>query len=148
MGATGGYVLRLIATPPPTSIAPATAMTTSHGPPAPIARAEPSPVAGAIRLGAGLPDGAGEITTGPVGVEGTAVPRNGVVAGVTVPLGDAAAEGVAVTVTVTVTVVVSVAVGVPGVGDGTCAEALTAPANSAAPAHSVAIVTIASLCRT
>jgi len=90
-----------------------------------------------MRTGSGLCDGAGEISAGPVGVEGTAVPRNGVVAAVT--LGDTAADGIAVTVTV----VVSVAVGVPGVGDGTCAEALFIPATSPMLAQTSAVAATA-----
>ncbi len=129
------------------SAPPAAATTISHGSPAPLVLDVPSPVAGAIRTGSGLPDGAGEISGGPVGVEGTAVPRNGVVAGVTVTLGDTAADGVAVNVGVAV--VVSVAVGVPGVGDGTCAEAFVAPATSAKLAHTITIAATAKdICRT
>lgn len=120
------------------SAPPAAAMTISHGLPAPLALDAPSPVAGAMREGSALPDGAGAINAGPVGVDGTAVPRNGVVAGVAVTLGDTAADGVAITVVVTVAVVVSVAVAVPGVGDGVCAETLLMPAMNAVAAHASA----------
>jgi hypothetical protein len=99
-----------------------------------------------MSTGSALPEGPGAMSGGPTGVRGTAVPRNGVVAGVT--LGETAADGVAV-VAVTVAVIVSVAVAVPGVGDGACAWTLLMLAISATvPDTSTAAATIKDACRT